>query len=220
MTCPKCGADSINDLQLCKSCIDTAAKERLENLNRWKPAKIKSEKPYFLSIEFLRWPIFALLIAFIVARQMGVFGYGTLAKVNLPKGKNISQNDSCDGKERCIVYFMAPWCPTCQGAVPFINDMRARVNRTSKVGMKIVVGSDALPSLESFAQKLDGPVYYDADGEFAYAMSVSSIPAILVLDDNRKILRRNFPAALAGGMSPDELFNYYNENYLKLTEYF
>jgi thiol-disulfide isomerase/thioredoxin len=169
---------------------------------------------------FILYIVSACLIAYLLAQKTGVFGYGTVTTKSLTNGKLLPTHDVCESKERCIIYYMTPWCPSCQAAVPFVNDLKNRVDRTTKVGLKIVIGSDDLSTIESFATKISGPVYYDPDSSFGQALNLSGVPAILVADQNKKIIKRDFPAYLSGGGNSDENFDYFNKNYLGLEDYF
>lgn len=93
----------------------------------------------------------------------------------------------CDGKKRCLVAYLTPWCPSCQAATPFIKAARRKLENKSDVGLMVVVGWDQRSAILDHAAKLDGQVFIDEDNTFQSAMRFSSVPHWWVIDEKRKI---------------------------------
>jgi hypothetical protein len=126
--------------------------------------------------------------------------------------------DPCAYKLRCVVVFLAPWCPSCQGSVPFLNDMRKRFDQEGKVGVKVIVGMDSEEKLTSMAKKIGGEVFLDSNKEFSRSAGVRGVPAWWVVDDKKRILARGTALGVSGG-TQEQNFTYFAVNYLKLKDF-
>jgi thiol-disulfide isomerase/thioredoxin len=104
--------------------------------------------------------------------------------LNYPTGAEVNP---CSKKERCLITFVTPWCPSCQAATEFIQAARKKINNGTNVGMMVIVGQDERASILGHARKIDGLVFLDYDNKFSAAVRVGSVPHWWVIDKSRKI---------------------------------
>jgi len=155
-----------------------------------------------------------LAFAFVLfARNSTLFGSKILptAPRLAPNGSYI--NDPCFVKKKCLVFYLAPWCPHCEGSISFLNGLFQRVQRKSDLGMLIVVGMDEKQNLIQMANRLDSTVVLDEDRKFDREANVRGVPAGWLIDQNRNILDK-IPASMSGGTGEEDLYKYYFEHYV------
>ena len=129
------------------------------------------------------------VVLILILRSMGLFGYGSLDPVTLTKhSPSASASDPCQGKRACLIMFLAPWCPSCHAAIPFVKAAREHALKDPGLGVQVVIGADDLSELEQMGKEISGAVYYDVDGQIASAISGSGVPRWAVIDMQRKIL--------------------------------
>ncbi|MCC6954335.1 MAG: hypothetical protein IT290_09475 [Deltaproteobacteria bacterium] len=97
-------------------------------------------------------------------------------------------NDTCEGKDRCVILYVAPWCPICHRNVAFFRELRRQLDGAPRVGVNYIVGNDRLMACEEFATEIGGKVFLDSRDEFEKISSFSSVPHFWVIDRERKIL--------------------------------
>jgi hypothetical protein len=98
--------------------------------------------------------------------------------------------DECAGKERCLVVYLAPWCPQCRKSGPLVNEFRMRAFRSRSTGFKVVLGQDEPGKLVKYASKVGGAVHYDDDGYFYDDIGASGVPAWISLDAEGHVLEK------------------------------
>lgn len=111
---------------------------------------------------------------------------------NLHFLKNPSKlaGDTCAGKKRCVVAYLAPWCPSCRAELPHTQEMLSR-SRTGDTGMKIVVGMERKPgdNAEMGRRIASAGITLDDTTELARKWDIRAVPAYVVLDpEGAKIL--------------------------------
>lgn len=119
------------------------------------------------------------------------------------------QKDPCEGKERCLTVYVAPWCPHCNRSVPLLQAMHQKLKHQPRVGMRVIVGRDNLSELEGFSRKLMFAPLYDKTGEFYKGLGEPGIP-IWILTDMEGVLLRQITGAPSGAPVPvirDHLIN-------------
>lgn len=227
--CPECGSEGGGFGRLCPNCLGSKRGVQLRQREQRRADRRDARVKFLLGIwnQLPKNTIILIVLIFLFFGQKtalygSIFGYGSVPKVDLPPGQHddlaVTRTDPCLYKERCVIVYVAPWCPACHGAVDFLNALTRRVQRSAKVGMKIIIGMDARPKLTEMSRLFVGPTFLDDAGKFQQSLRVQSVPTAWVADHDGKILR-SVPASLSGNGSEDEIFEYYNKNYLKLTEY-
>jgi hypothetical protein len=127
----------------------------------------------------------------------------TLPRTDLvPSKAHPSGLDPCLGKARCLVIYMAPWCPTCKGAARVAREAVAGYAGSREVGVQAVVGQDDRGALEEMAVGIGPNSFLDLDGALYRQAGGEGVPVFWVLDEKRHILKKQL-----GAMSsvPDQL---------------
>lgn len=103
---------------------------------------------------------------------------------------NISTNDSqCSNKSHCVIFYLAPWCPSCKKILPYIDSF-AEVLPEYDAGLEIIIGWDSQNKLEHMAEKISIPVIYDLEKKYDEELKVKKVPAIILIDQNGTILKQ------------------------------
>ncbi|MCB0318240.1 MAG: hypothetical protein KDD56_05745, partial [Bdellovibrionales bacterium] len=110
------------------------------------------------------------------------------------------QQSACEGKKRCILLYMAPWCPACRASLPILQSLRRKIPIDSQTGLNIVVGRDRKDSLSDYALSIGGQVSLDINDSVARKYKIQSLPSWLLLDENKRILQ-NFSGSPSGAPS-------------------
>lgn len=126
-------------------------------------------------------------VAFIaVAIGVYVWKFGGLDQRN-PAGLS---GDTCEGRERCVSVYMAPWCPHCKSAVGDVQKMIAKSQRGGKTGVRVVIGMGQEPGdNERMAKQIAAQgVVIDDSTEIAKKLNVQGVPNFKILDKEGTVL--------------------------------
>jgi thiol-disulfide isomerase/thioredoxin len=218
MTCPLCQGESSGPLQYCQSCLAERQAARMVSMERMKlehSTITTGRTALFGSKQFL------IAVGVMVFSSLA-WGGQLFGPRQLPPTAELSgsvSSDPCAGRERCIVVYVAPWCPACEGALPFFNFLYRKVQATDRVGMKVIIGADEQSKLVRMSGKFRAPTFFDEDGSFSRAAGVRAYPSVWVTDGEGGVLRRGLPGAVSGGEDEEANFRYYNHHYLQLKDY-
>lgn len=116
-----------------------------------------------------------------------------------------SEIDPCQGKSRCLIAYLAPWCPYSKRSMDAINELAALWKDSKQFGMKIIVGSAKQDQLEEMAGGFVTPCYLDPQGSFASQHKISGFPSWIVVDSIGKIIKRDAGSADTAGRIRDQL---------------
>jgi hypothetical protein len=101
-----------------------------------------------------------------------------------------SQPEICGAKSRCIVAYLAPWCPSCRRELASLMRARSLVKETgNEVGMKIVVGSGRPEEIEQMARRIGGEVFSDPEGVIFDAFGGKYYPSWWIFDSQGNVLK-------------------------------
>lgn len=112
---------------------------------------------------------------------------GSVPDVSLPTlaGGSASPAD-CEGK-KCVVVYVAPWCPHCQAATNDILEMRSLL-KPRGIGVHVIVGMDDDDKVASYAEKFGPDTMLDPQKT---APTGNGVPNFSVIDDGGGVsLRR------------------------------
>jgi len=108
----------------------------------------------------------------------------TPAKANTAGGK------TCFDKPKCIVVYLAPWCPHCTRTAGLAKELVAQFTSSSDVGMMAFVGMDQPEANEKFAASIGDYSFVDNDGEVRKEFKVRGVPSWFVMNDRGKVLKK------------------------------
>lgn len=98
-----------------------------------------------------------------------------------------------------VLWFWAPWCPTCQGEAPVVGQVAASHPEVTFVG---VAGLDQVPAMQEFVNKYPVKTFTqlaDTDGSVWANFGVTQQPAYAFVDPHGNV------DVVRGRMSQDEL---------------
>lgn len=126
-----------------------------------------------------------------------------------------SEPHPCEGKKRCLVTYMAPWCGICKSNIPIYQHARSMIRQSPDVGVMLVLSpvNRSWQDYGAVARKIGGRVMLDPDDQAWSALgnAVNGVPAFVVYNGNGNIenLRpggyRTVNKATARKMVNDEL---------------
>jgi thiol-disulfide isomerase/thioredoxin len=96
--------------------------------------------------------------------------------------------DPCSGKQRCLVVYLAPWCPACKSVTPQLLQVRDHWKGSATRGIKFIVGADSDEKNRELALSIGDGAYVDQGDAYRRAMKVSHFPTLWVVDENSKVI--------------------------------
>jgi len=187
MLCPKCNK-SIKDNSIeCPFCGIVI--EKYKSADTFNPGEMMSEPEEQKAHRNIPYLKIGLIIVGIILLWM------TLRPQHEPEltagsfeGSEISAI-SCEAKEKCVIVYVAPWCPYCKMALGVIKELRAKWADSESIDFIIVIGLDKIKNLNRMADEIGGEVYLDPDGDVIKRFGGRGIPHWYVLDSDNKLLR-------------------------------
>jgi hypothetical protein len=139
-------------------------------------------------IAFLGWKVF-------YHPKFPELPLGTLAPYSKNSSFAVFKNGPCEGRDRCVFVYFAPWCPACKGVLNEIRKVRdAWKNNSARPGMMIVVGNAEEDALNGMAEQIGPPVFLDTKDIFLKALHVKSLPYFIIIDAQQNILLKDSQA--------------------------
>ena len=138
----------------------------------------------------------ALLVAGLVVpkKRVHIEGYELTAS-----RANVGTADSCIGRDRCVLVYIAPWCPACKYSLEAIKTLRDTWRGKDDRGISVVIGGDRPEKLEDFASTIGSNTFVDPDGTVHEKLGVEGVPYWVVLDGSLNVTKR-----FAGGLNNAE----------------
>ncbi len=101
-------------------------------------------------------------------------------------GERVSLRDAAGGKPVLLV-FWATWCPHCNGAVPEINRIQARLS--NRLRILAIDYMEPRRKVKAFVESknVTYPVLLDSDGRVARKYRVLGIPTYILIDRNGRV---------------------------------
>ncbi|MGM0517137.1 MAG: hypothetical protein ACQER6_06030 [Pseudomonadota bacterium] len=98
----------------------------------------------------------------------------------------------CYGADRCLVAYVAPWCPACKKSIPLINRIGKRLASDPKAGLVVVMGTlgGAWDGHERLAERIDPPLFVDREGTYwlSVAEHTTGTPAWISHDGDAQVI--------------------------------
>lgn len=92
---------------------------------------------------------------------------------------------SC-AKERCLLVYLAPWCPQCRRAHSVILEAAEHL-RAQGIETTVVIGLDDRAEIEAYARDFPFPVYLDPDRKFYEQLDTRGVPYFALWQRDRRI---------------------------------
>ena len=186
-TCPRCGAD-VEKMRAILAPRDASYAPRGRPSATADQAAARS---------FPVVPVILLLAAVGVVAYLLMPTTKAFPQVTLPPAKaNTQGTNPCLTKEKCVIVYMAPWCPFCQRTIPIVQEMVEHYKDSGEVGVKVIIGNDGRGKLEDMAEKVGTNTFLDPDGTLWNAVGAKGVPHWFVLDSTGK------QVAELGGFGP------------------
>lgn len=206
MQCYICGKDIGDSIGACPQCRSQRDNSRSGDRARAEQVARKNAAPgLFESIgtpAFYAIALILILLSLFLGKKL--FPGRKVDSVALES--NIGYGDPCLGKQKCLVFYLAPWCPACKAAIGTVQVLREHYKLSSEVGVKIVVGLDKMPAIRSYASKVGGQVFFDPSSRFRRTMGGSTVPYLVVLDSESHVIAEQ--SGVPSGGTKEQLINY------------
>jgi thiol-disulfide isomerase/thioredoxin len=105
-----------------------------------------------------------------------------------PSETHASATHPCLMKSRCVVVYLAPWCPYCNRSIGTIQELRAQW-KDRDVGILPVIGRDTVAEIQAMAARVGEGSYVDLDASFFKKTGVQGVPAWFLINDQGKLLK-------------------------------
>ena len=87
--------------------------------------------------------------------------------------------------DKCLIVYVAPWCPSCKSLTPMINSLVSELGREG-VNTTIVIGKDSMKNVLDYSKRYDMAILADANGRFFKSIGAKGVPYFAVTDTNGK----------------------------------
>lgn len=124
---------------------------------------------------------------------MGLDGLPTAELEMYPGWEDLKgENHPCYQKRRCLVSYIAPWCPACKKSLPLINATAEYLNAKGEAGMVVVVGSlgSSWKGHKKMASRITAPLYVDGEASLwrSTGGAVEGTPGWLTYDGKGNVI--------------------------------
>lgn len=106
--------------------------------------------------------------------------------------------------EKCLVVYVAPWCPACRQATTMINGLTKSVE-SAGYNTQVIVGSDHIDALKLYAAEFSDTVLLDVNRQFFSEVNVKAVPYFAVIDWRGNILKELRGGSLDVGVMRNRL---------------
>ncbi|MCP4325788.1 MAG: redoxin family protein [Alteromonadales bacterium] len=93
--------------------------------------------------------------------------------------------------EKCLIVYVAPWCPTCNQITPTIISLVDEIEKEG-ISVKVIVGKDNPKRVDAYAKKFPFPVLTDANGSYFKEAKLVGVPYFAVTNSNGEVLNDYF----------------------------
>ncbi|MCC6219695.1 MAG: hypothetical protein IT291_00470 [Deltaproteobacteria bacterium] len=187
MLCPRCGI-SVGDVpQLCPKCkpIEEESRAVREFARRQEQIKARKEESRRNLLRLIGGGVVLTCGLFLAAKV-------ALTKREIPHielhAKAGVQREICPYSEYCVVMYLTPWCPSCQGVGTEVKEISEYLSRSPKIDFELVLGISDLNGLNAFAKRFNVEPLFDPDGSLYRAAGVSGVPALFSVNRQRQVL--------------------------------
>lgn len=134
------------------------------------------------------WPWLLPLIALVGVVAVKVLRVERFP-VSLATAATATEAVLCDGAERCVIAYLAPWDSASQESIRTVELMRESLAEVG-IPVAVVVGHDELSNLESMAQRIGGSTWIDEGQAVMQETQLEIVPTWWLVDATGKVLER------------------------------
>lgn len=98
--------------------------------------------------------------------------------------QSVSVDGACES-DKCLVVYVAPWCPACKSLTPMIEELS---NQLKKEGIQasIVIGKDSMDNVLEYSKHFNQEVLIDSSGRYFNEISAKGVPYFAVTNQSGK----------------------------------
>ncbi len=100
--------------------------------------------------------------------------------------QSVSVGGACES-DKCLVVYVAPWCPSCKSLTPMINELSAQLDREG-IQASIVIGKDSMDKVLEYSKRFDQKVLIDSSGRYFSQIGARGVPYFAVTNQSGKRL--------------------------------
>ena len=182
--CYQCHEREATHGLLCADCVDfnrekkTATRDYNSIMNSTRETSVN-----YLTSDLRILVVFGAIISLLVfvAYLTGVFSPRKFPSLFKAKS-GAPVTDYCLLKQRCLVVYLAPWCPACKASIGLIRATQRFAENNPNLGVQLIVGMDSDYKLQNFASELGSSTFVDSSSRIQNSVSVGVVPSWFVLD--------------------------------------
>ncbi len=113
---------------------------------------------------------------------------GSLFSSLTPASNNRLEDMPCADRERCVVVYLAPWCPACKSVVGMVRQLEERFSQDPEIGFVIIAGRADQTMLDRYVTDVTERGYLDVGEVFWRASGVQGVPHWFTLNGQGEVL--------------------------------
>ncbi len=98
--------------------------------------------------------------------------------------EGVSVGGACES-DKCLVVYVAPWCPACKSLTPMINDLSAELDKEG-IKASIVIGKDSMDNVLDYSKRFNQKVLIDSSGRYFNEIGAKGVPYFAVTNQSGK----------------------------------
>jgi thiol-disulfide isomerase/thioredoxin len=82
-------------------------------------------------------------------------------------------------QDKCLIVYVAPWCPSCKSLTPMINDLFGDLTAEG-ISTSIVIGKDSMTKVLAYSREYTSSILVDASGDYFRKIGAEGVPYFAV----------------------------------------
>lgn len=183
MKCLYCELEALPGKACCQACYTAKSAGRTKSV----PGNVEYLRDTSHSVrvgDFVRYAAYGVLL------MIGIFVWRQPRAFKNEEVKSVTgAADPCVGRPRCIIFYSAPWCPSCWATKNFMAESCSLINASGKAGCKTVVGLGGTDKENiEMARGISGAVFVDNDAKLARSLGVGPVPHWYLVENGNLIV--------------------------------
>lgn len=110
----------------------------------------------------------------------------------IPTKDLLSSGDPCKGKPKCLIVYVAPWCPGSRHVHQSILSTAAIWQSSPEFGVRLISGADKPEAVRSMASTSGKYGYFTDKTTFYKTLNVNHYPAVFLVEtESGKVLKHD-----------------------------